>query len=1049
MQGGDYNNMGGLKPTKIIKTGNGVTAQNAQETANNGGAPAAGLSSLPVGDIATAIAQNTGLPANFIWAQLSHESDGGNSKLAREDHNYGGVKGTDGEYLHFDNDQQFIDYMSNYYPKYREDGIYDAQTADQFAEALQHGGYFTANLGEYEGGMHRYLEQAGLSDSGAAGAPAEKQSNANTMTQQQFGDMLNEKMIDFAGTNDDTVKTVFNDMSTSKDKALVALFAPYMQDGIFANTAANREALVGNDSFKKAMSMFLSKHLSDYAPAFENGRISFQQAEDALRPRHQQEVQAAQTVQAPNIQTTTTPQALIQMVQNGLNRDQQGALLRAAATALHTPQGMANGDEAVWMNKLAKAIDEHDYPTIAQMVPNESMQALSVPEQAQTPAKANELANNPVRSTAQGNAPVQQAAEAQKAAPKKQVDVTPLPTQETQQNEGVRIAQPQQTIDEQNAQMDARIAEVKKQPLAQREALGQQYLDALRQNNVSFSEKKLAKPLMDGKPEALEHVQRTYGDLLNTITSAEAAATSQHTAQANTSAEQTIQAIRNLPKEERLKIGRKYSKFLRHNNIFLDDANENYKLHTLLNYGHPEAIYQVQQQYGDQIAQKEGDLSTIPDDAIAAAKQADDGFSAPLNIFSSDEQATLRNAGLVYKDNNYNGAERVKVDPLFEEGDRRMKAARKAKAEAKASVANINQVKTQEETKSHESTQSKNQQEPDEGTKNQDQHAEPEPRKAAEPQPEAEAREVSATKKAADEGGQESKDETKLSAAEEQTLSGTSDEAKQVYTIVRDQLTTSKSKGAQCAASVGAAILARHADVYAKAYSKATGKKYTAMDYLNEKFGLNMTGQPIEGRAFNQAMSKSKATSLAEFAQIATSGEVDPNGKKKTFYSVNATNDIRVDFPIDDTRHSVNKHNLTGQQLQAIEDNLENIVSAYQDTKKKGHYGGLPVLAHIVTPIGDAGITFEFSPYGRVFVTTMFFDTKQNIENWAQKNGASRSLADDKSASSFTGHPLSISTIQQKLGIGNEKVYNQTAWHGSPHDFDQFDLGAIGTGEGA
>lgn len=66
MQGGDYNNMGGLKLTKIIKTGNGVTAQNAQETTNNGGAPAANLSSLPVDDIATSIAQNTGLPANFI-----------------------------------------------------------------------------------------------------------------------------------------------------------------------------------------------------------------------------------------------------------------------------------------------------------------------------------------------------------------------------------------------------------------------------------------------------------------------------------------------------------------------------------------------------------------------------------------------------------------------------------------------------------------------------------------------------------------------------------------------------------------------------------------------------------------------------------------------------------------------------------------------------------------------------------------------------------------------------------------------------------------------
>ena len=36
-------------------------------------------------------------------------------------------------------------------------------------------------------------------------------------------------------------------------------------------------------------------------------------------------------------------------------------------------------------------------------------------------------------------------------------------------------------------------------------------------------------------------------------------------------------------------------------------------------------------------------------------------------------------------------------------------------------------------------------------------------------------------------------------------------------------------------------------------------------------------------------------------------------------------------------------------------------------------------------------------------------------------------------------------------GNGNyyTQTYNQTAWHGSPHDFDEFDLGAIGSGEGA
>lgn len=813
VQGGDYNNMGGLKPTKIIKTGNGVTAQN--ETTGNGNAPAADLSSLPVGDIATAIAQNTGLPANFIWAQLSHESDGGNSKLAREDHNYGGVKGTDGEYLHFDNDQQFIDYMSDYYPKYREDGIYDAQTADQFAEALQHGGYFTADLGEYEGGMHRYLEQAGLSDSGTAGAPAEKQSTVNTMTQQQFGDMLNEKMIDFAGTNDDTVKAVFNDMSTSKDKALVSLFAPYMQDGVFANTAANRTALVNNDGFKKAMSMFLSKHLSDYAPAFENGRISFQQAEDALRPRHQQDAQATQTVQAPNIQTATTPQALIQMVQKGLNREQQGAILQAANTALHTPQGMANGDEAVWMNKLAKAIDEHDYPTIAQMIPNESMQALSAPKQGAPISMANTVMNPvgqteteqaqftqnapanvvampaaqaptnadtknrvsskvqgdaPVRqqataerqapqsevaSTVQGNTPVQQTATTenempqskvastveatfpakqapvrmnnqrteQQAAPEKQSNVTPLPTQETQQSEGVRIAQPQPTIDEQNAQMDARIAAIKKQPLAQRKALGQQYLDTLRQNNVPFSEKKLAKPLMNGNPKAIEHVQRTYGDLLNTITPAEAAAASQN-------APRTIQAATTA------RLGNMVSEITSGNTY--KNASPVGKL----------AYLSAASAHAKTIG---ADKSARAIDSIIADVRKKAGFSG---------KGTTEGMTSEQKDEFYNAFYKQSLDDATairkeakDEKPANLKSLDNTIEMFKQELANSKPTKETRKEVTHESTQSKNQQKPDEGTKNQDQHTKPEPRKAADTQREAEEDKVSPARNAREETG--------------------------------------------------------------------------------------------------------------------------------------------------------------------------------------------------------------------------------------------------------------------------------------------------------
>lgn len=774
------------------------------------------LSSLPVGDIAMSIAQNTGLPVNFIWAQLSHESDGGNSKLAREDHNYGGVKGTDGEYLHFDNDQQFIDYMSNYYPKYREDGIYDAQTADQFAEALQHGGYFTADLGEYEGGMHRYLEQAGLSDSGTAGAPSEKQSggdNANTMTQQQFGDMLNEKMIDFAGTNDDTVKAVFNDMSTSKDKALVALFAPYMQDGAFANTAANREALVGNDGFKKAMAMFLSKHLSDYAPAFENGRISFQQAEDALRPHHQ--VQAVQTVRTPNIQTAASPKMEAAAIQNVLSsfaqdkknvaRTEQeanlfddmldaddhfidtpknrqtllknyGAQLQNYVDDVMTPSLDDRVNQAIEqavqnkdlnrMNILTQAKQANDTATLEKLVGPQTKQhvdiaAMLTPANTdvknhvssmmqgnalvhQTATMEHQAPQNEVASTVQGNTPVQQAPATgnempqgkvaptiqanipanqaparmdnrqatQQSAPKEQAGVTPLPTQEAQQ-----------TIDEQNAQTDARIAEIKKTPLAQRKALGQQYLDTLRQNNVPFSEKKLAKSLMNGDPEAIEHVQRTYGDLLNTITPAEAAAASQH-------APRTIQAATTA------RLGNMVSEITSGNTY--KNASPVGKL----------AYLSAASAHAKTVG---ADKSARAIDSIIADVRKKAGFSG---------KGTTEGMTPEQKDEFYNAFYKQSLDDATairkeatDENPANLKSLDNTIEVFKQELAKSKPTKEERKEVTHESTQSKNQQKPDEGAKNQDQHAKPEPRKAAGTQRKAEEGEVSDNKKAADEGG--------------------------------------------------------------------------------------------------------------------------------------------------------------------------------------------------------------------------------------------------------------------------------------------------------
>ena len=56
-------------------------------------------------------------------------------------------------------------------------------------------------------------------------------------------------------------------------------------------------------------------------------------------------------------------------------------------------------------------------------------------------------------------------------------------------------------------------------------------------------------------------------------------------------------------------------------------------------------------------------------------------------------------------------------------------------------------------------------------------------------------------------------------------------------------------------------------------------------------------------------------------------------------------------------------------------------------------------------------------PNGRVFVGTMFFDTDAEIDNWAKKGGSSVMISENSETLSHWQPPLSISTIQDKLGI--------------------------------
>lgn len=108
-------------------------------------------------EIANAIASGTGYPARLIWAQLSHESAGFTQESGTN--NWGGEKDTSNNYINFANNQEFIDYMVKYYPKYAEDGITGANTVNTWVAALKHGGYFTDAATNYARGMVNWLQQ--------------------------------------------------------------------------------------------------------------------------------------------------------------------------------------------------------------------------------------------------------------------------------------------------------------------------------------------------------------------------------------------------------------------------------------------------------------------------------------------------------------------------------------------------------------------------------------------------------------------------------------------------------------------------------------------------------------------------------------------------------------------------------------------------------------------------------------------------------------------------------------------------------------------------
>lgn len=263
-----------------------------------------------------------------------------------------------------------------------------------------------------------------------------------------------------------------------------------------------------------------------------------------------------------------------------------------------------------------------------------------------------------------------------------------------------------------------------------------------------------------------------------------------------------------------------------------------------------------------------------------------------------------------------------------------------------------------------------------------------------------------------------------LNGVEMELTQGLTKEGFQVYRAIRDQLTNVDIDGGRTAraARLDAILFARHADIVADIISKKTGKKYTALDYMRERYGL-IEGADDDSGYKQSSMYRNPASTFSEFVKNVMQGK---SGKSYFDYRID---DGIVRVTSDDIVHVQNgNHPLSDQEwtqlFQGMEHGIQEAVLSRQVRRPRGE----SVALKIATPKKWYGVAAEFAKDGLIYVRTAFHSTDQNIDTWLEKNkreaGVRRypgfPIRSDKAGGNHamtTSHSLSISSIQQALGI--------------------------------
>lgn len=310
-----------------------------------------------------------------------------------------------------------------------------------------------------------------------------------------------------------------------------------------------------------------------------------------------------------------------------------------------------------------------------------------------------------------------------------------------------------------------------------------------------------------------------------------------------------------------------------------------------------------------------------------------------------------------------------------------------------------------------------------------------------------------------------------------------------VYNEVVKSIRESTDRKQRETAKVNALLMAQHADIMAQ-YMRQMGKGgYTAMDYFRDSVRINMNAVLDNQKGYNQntkAVWESKLDKvLSDWANNVDNA--NNIGSKKII-------DI-MDSPLvfDLINLDLKKIKITGGVLHKIlrtpvfDPNGKRILSGHNDTVSIDMLKQLPntianpsaifsadngkkiiIITEVIglngKPIMMPILLNKYNNRGDYHVVQSYYARNTNIAYYDLLLGGDLIYINKERLSNnpknqppwLGGIKLSrsfINSIPNENDLDNLRKkhnyqYYQSAWHGSPHDFDTFDLGAIGTGEG-